>query len=217
MSLHDSHVLNAYLQILRLLNENAIVGETEGEVLDRISEETRIKLKKVRKRVAEMLDEGLIARRTAPVRFELTKSGQEYLRDPKEGQRVIDEKWIEIMRKTQRRILGSEAMQEFVAVEEKWENVAIPDKQKIEDIRKTASYLRTETSDRSIVTTGLCEITSSRSILPKANFSSTIARVKNGEYSLTPVMVARERFELSSAGPEPAMFDHCTTGLVYVK
>jgi hypothetical protein len=26
-------------------------------------------------------------------------------------------------------------------------------------------------------------------------------------------LVARERFELSSAGPEPAMFDHCTTGL----
>ncbi len=26
-------------------------------------------------------------------------------------------------------------------------------------------------------------------------------------------MVARERFELSSAAPEAAMFDHCTTGL----
>ena len=26
-------------------------------------------------------------------------------------------------------------------------------------------------------------------------------------------MVARERFELSSAGPEPAMLDHYTTGL----
>ena len=28
------------------------------------------------------------------------------------------------------------------------------------------------------------------------------------------VMVARERFELSSVGPEPTMFDHCTTGLL---
>jgi hypothetical protein len=27
-------------------------------------------------------------------------------------------------------------------------------------------------------------------------------------------MVARERFELSSAAPEAAMFDHCTTGLL---
>jgi hypothetical protein len=26
-------------------------------------------------------------------------------------------------------------------------------------------------------------------------------------------VVARERFELSSAAPEAAMFDHCTTGL----
>ena len=26
-------------------------------------------------------------------------------------------------------------------------------------------------------------------------------------------LVARERFELSSAAPEAAMFDHCTTGL----
>jgi hypothetical protein len=28
-------------------------------------------------------------------------------------------------------------------------------------------------------------------------------------------MVARERFELSSAGPKPAMLDHYTTGLHY--
>ncbi len=27
-------------------------------------------------------------------------------------------------------------------------------------------------------------------------------------------VVARERFELSSAAPEAAMFDHCTTGLL---
>ena len=27
------------------------------------------------------------------------------------------------------------------------------------------------------------------------------------------MMVARERFELSSAGPKPAMLDHYTTGL----
>ena len=27
-------------------------------------------------------------------------------------------------------------------------------------------------------------------------------------------LVARERFELSSAAPEAAMFDHCTTGLL---
>jgi hypothetical protein len=27
------------------------------------------------------------------------------------------------------------------------------------------------------------------------------------------ILVARERFELSSAAPEAAMFDHCTTGL----
>ena len=36
---------------------------------------------------------------------------------------------------------------------------------------------------------------------------------RNGEDSLTHGMVARERFELSSAAPEAAMFDHCTTGL----
>jgi hypothetical protein len=31
--------------------------------------------------------------------------------------------------------------------------------------------------------------------------------------ALTKALVARERFELSSAAPEAAMFDHCTTGL----
>ena len=31
--------------------------------------------------------------------------------------------------------------------------------------------------------------------------------------SILENMVARERFELSSAAPEAAMFDHCTTGL----
>jgi hypothetical protein len=30
-------------------------------------------------------------------------------------------------------------------------------------------------------------------------------------------MVARERFELSSAAPEAAMFDHCTTGLQLIR
>jgi hypothetical protein len=36
---------------------------------------------------------------------------------------------------------GSIAMQEFVAVEEKWKNVRVPDKHNIEDIKKTASLL----------------------------------------------------------------------------
>jgi hypothetical protein len=33
------------------------------------------------------------------------------------------------------------------------------------------------------------------------------------ELACRQVLVARERFELSSAAPEAAMFDHCTTGL----
>ena len=33
------------------------------------------------------------------------------------------------------------------------------------------------------------------------------------QYNYNTRMVARERFELSSAGPKPAMLDHYTTGL----
>lgn len=137
MNVHDSNIVNANLIILRLLKESAIAGGTEAAVLTHISEETGIKLKKVGKRMTEMLIEGLILMKATPVRFELTESGQEYLRDQKEWLRRKEEELRHLMRSS----AGSMAMQEFVAVEEKWKNVRTPDKHNIENIKKTASLL----------------------------------------------------------------------------
>lgn len=158
MNLRDIEVNNVYLKILRLLKENVIVGESEHELLARISKETGIELEQVGKRITEMLHEELIRRRTDIMSFDITNSGEEYLRDPKGGQRRIEEKrrlMFEFMRKEKRLALervrkgakplaGAFAMQDFVSVEKKWENVGIPTKEKIDDIRKTASYLRTK-------------------------------------------------------------------------
>ena len=58
--------------------------------------------------------------------------------------------------------------------------------------------------------------TKRKSYSVRNRYRTWIFRPKNREFKPQPVhgaMVARERFELSSAGPKPAMLVHYTTGL----
>lgn len=149
------------LRILKHLQENLIADKTEDAVYARISNEVGIKLRQVREIMREMLDERLVSfgaetLRGYKVRFELTEVGKERLRDPKEWQKRIEEekeKWRSIAENERKktelarvRQAGARAMQDFVAVEKRWQNVGIPSKQEIEDIKNSANYLRTKIS-----------------------------------------------------------------------
>jgi hypothetical protein len=136
---------------------NELTIETEDGITAYVSNKTGIELTQIRKRMNEMLQSGLLVRMTWPVRFELTKAGEEYLENPPNETKMEEQALLmaEYVRQRFDSLAGAEVMQEFVAAEQKWEKVGTPDKQKIEDIKKTMGYLEAEIP-RLIVTQPKC-------------------------------------------------------------